>query len=359
MKVCVVGTGNVGSAYAAWLARAGCGVTLLKTTPAPSPHFDAVRARGGVLLRDLDGSETFAPLPLVTREPGDALGTALDAVVVATQTHAHEAVAALCAQNLRSAKLVLVTPGYLGSVYFRRALRGVADAVAEGESPAFDARIEEPGAVRIHFRNVRNALAFLPRSRRDAGLEVAERLVGTYRYSRESVLESALNNPNLILHTVGCVASAARIERAQGAFRMYEEGFTPGVWRAVERLDAERMRVLSAFGCAPIPYLSACQFRNGADLSGDSLETFRRYGRENGPSGPSSLDSRYLTEDVPVGLGLLRSLGRASGVATPLADALFELAGALLGRDFQPQARTLERLGFESADALRAFLREN
>ncbi|MBQ3823464.1 MAG: hypothetical protein II807_10535, partial [Thermoguttaceae bacterium] len=61
----------------------------------------------------------------------------------------------------------------------------------------------------------------------------------------------------------------------------------------------------------------------------------------------------------PVGLGLLRSLGRASGVATPLADALFELAGALLGSDFQPQARTLERLGFESADALRAFLREN
>ena len=62
------------------------------------------------------------------------------------------------------------------------------------------------------------------------------------------------------------------------------------------------------------------------------------------------MNTRYLYEDVPNGLGLLSSLGAALGIATPIADALISIGGALLGRDFRAEARTLEKLGVTLAD---------
>ncbi len=358
MKACVVGAGNVGCAIAAILAREGCDVTLLKTsTRGQNENFDVVERQKGLVLQYLDAEREFVPLRRVTKNFDAALGEELDLVFVATQTHAHRELAPRVAAALKSAKLLIVAPGYLGSVYFRRALQeDRVPIVAEGESPPYDARIEAPGFVRVCFKNVRNALSFLPTEARDEGLRIASSFVETYQYSRSNVLESALYNPNLVLHTIGTVLSASRIEYSQGEFWMYREAFTPSVWRVIETLDAEKNAVLEAFGLEPLPYLKACQFRNEQELGGDPMETFRGYAANGGPKCPGALDTRFLTEDVPNGLGLLASLGRAVGVPTPVAESLIAMSGALLGRNFQRDARTLESLGFSSLEELKEFV---
>ncbi len=61
--------------------------------------------------------------------------------------------------------------------------------------------------------------------------------------------------------------------------------------------------------------------------------------------GPTSVNSRYITEDVPQGLVLLESLGKALKINTPVATALIELASAALMRDLRCGGRTLEALG--------------
>lgn len=350
MNITVVGGGNSGCAHAAKLGKDGHEVRLLKTSHAMhDANFDQVASLGGLYLHDLNDSELFVPLHLVTRDPSVALEGA-EIILVLVQTLYHEQVARMIAPHVHGARMLLVIPGYMGSLYFERLLRGRVNVVGEGESTAYDARIIKEGHVKILFRNVRNALAFTDPARGAEGLALAGQLVDTYRYTRKHVMESALHNPNLIVHTVGAIMSAARIEYSQGEFWMYREGFTPAIWNVINKLDAEKMAVLTALQCEPIPYLNACLFRNEEDESADPLTVFQGYAATGGPKGPDSIETRYIYEDVPEGLGLLRSLGEALGIATPVCDALLTLGGALLNRDFCAYARSLSRLQISESD---------
>lgn len=64
--------------------------------------------------------------------------------------------------------------------------------------------------------------------------------------------------------------------------------------------------------------------------------------------GPQSVNSRYITEDVPQGLVLMESLGQVLDIPVPVCTALIELASASLKTDFRKDGRTLKRLGEEN-----------
>ncbi len=65
---------------------------------------------------------------------------------------------------------------------------------------------------------------------------------------------------------------------------------------------------------------------------------------------PASLDHKYITEDVPVGLIPMSALGAAASVPTPAIDALLETVRNMTGKDFAAEARTLDRLGLAGMD---------
>ena len=167
-------------------------------------------------------------------------------------------------------------------------------------------------------------------------------LVETYRYLRKNIAESALHNPNLIVHTVGTILSASRIEYSSGNFWMYKEAFTPSVWRVIRRLDDEKMNILEKFGCDRIPYLEACKFRNCEDITVDAYEVFKNYAETGSPKGPAIVKMRYVTEDVPMGLCLMQSLGDVLNVQTPICDALINLGETMTGMDFVSTGRSIE-----------------
>ena len=364
MIITIVGAGNSGCANAFVAAEAGHEVRILKTTKGigHDEHFETMRENGGLWGIDNtlsgkysdfthEGQRSFQKLAMVTRDIEAALDGA-DVVMIFIQTQYHEDLAKRIAQYFKSNQTVILVPGYLGSLYYRRYCEEVP-LFGEGESTANDARISEPGCVKIIFKNVRNALGFLPASRKEEGLEIARRIFPTYTDTRENIMATALHNPNLIVHTVGMYALKPMMDycakyHPDEVPGMYRDALgTDFAWAVVDLLDGEKMDVLEAYGCERIPYLDACKFRNEEDLSKDSRQVFEDY-KVITPPGPKSFEFRYITEDVPYGLVLLSSLGDAVDVPTPTCDHMIQVVNYIMGRDYYAEGLTLERLGLDS-----------
>ena len=118
---------------------------------------------------------------------------------------------------------------------------------------------------------------------------------------------------------------------------------------------AERVAVAAALG-ATVPNLADWFERTygvrGATLSETcQLLTTNSDGPYQATGTPKSFEHKYITEDVPVGLMPMSALGAACGVPTPMIDAVIALACGLTGKDFSPEARTLQRMGLDGRDA--------
>ena len=347
MIVTIIGAGNTGYSHACKLVENGHKVRLVKTSHAVHEEsFEEVLKNSGIYAIDNanNGNRFFAKLDLITRDAKEAIVDA-DVVMIMTQSLQHKSIAERISPYIRENQMVIVIPGNMGSIYFKMSCQVDNVIFAEGESTPYDARIVENGKVNILFKNVRNALAFLPASKTDQGLKICSELFDTYKYTRKNIIESALHNPNLVVHTIGTIMSASRIEYTKGEFWMYREAFSDSIWNIVEDLDKEKNDILELVGCERISYLDACKFRNEIDLSVDSLQVFKSYAQQGGPKGPSNINTRYLYEDVPMGLCLMSSIGKKFDIPTPICDSLINIASSLLKRKFWKEGRTLKKLG--------------
>ena len=178
-------------------------------------------------------------------------------------------------------------------------------------------------------------MGIYPESHKEKAKEVLEQLGYPFVYLN-SVIEAALHNPNLIVHTVGAIMSIPRIEKTKGDYCMYHEVFTPSVWRILEAIDNEKMDVMARLGCERISYVEACKYRNTLDDTRDAKEVFFWYASmPTRAKSPLVVDSRYISEDVPQGLVLLETLGTKFEIETPICTALINIASAALGRDLR------------------------
>lgn len=341
MKITVIGAGNAGTTIAADLSVKGHCVTLLKTSRRlHNENFDAICRTGTVQVEDLDGAYT-AKLHRVTTDMEQAMDGA-ELVIVYVQTNYHRDVIAKLAPYIRDGQTFLLEPGYLSTCYFlQNTTRDIT--VIEAESSPIDCRITAPGQTKVLFKNVLNPFGVYPKRRTAQAAAILDQLGWPYTLT-ENVVEAALHNPNLIVHTVGALFSIPRIEYSHGDYWMYREVFTPHIWNVVESLDREKMDVLEKLGCRRLPYVEACKLRNCADQDQDALSVFQDYAQNGSPSGPTVPDSRYITEDVPEGLVMLESLGQVLGVPTPTCTGLISCASAALNTDFRRHGRSCQTL---------------
>ena len=344
MRITIVGCGNAGLIHAAKIYEKGENeVCLLKTSQTNSAFFDKIVSDGGYRVHDLTnrGKDLFVRPALITREPEKAIQSS-EIVLIMTTTLQHEAVAKLIAPYVRDGQIIAMCPGYMGSLIFKQYIK--ANVVySEWETTAYNGRIVENEYVKITFYNPRNAISVLPVSKSQFVLDKFSRLFDNTNYLRKNILESAIHNPNMIVHTIGMTFSAARIEYSKGEYWMYREGFTDSIVNVINAFDRQKNEVLKVYGCEPLDYFEAAKWRNEENLDIDAMTSFRSFA-DSSNKGPMMLRHRYLLEDVPMGLGLFISLGEVAGVDTSIAKSVMTLSSALLGEDFNSQARTIQRL---------------
>ena len=347
MKITILGAGNMGCANAADLTLKGHEVTLVKTSHTMhNETFEYLKTHGNRITLWQEGEERSACIHEITTSL-DSIPEA-DLIYITTQTNVHEALIERIAPLLRDGQTVLITPGYFSTAYFLKHCPDKDLTIIEGESSTIDCRINDEGVVRVGFRNVRNPVGVYPTKNLPLVKDKLDSMQFHYVYL-DNVIEAALHNPNLIVHTVGAIMSIPRIEKTKGDYCMYWEVWTPSVYRILDGLDNEKMNVLEHFGCERLNYFDACKFRNSLDDSMDAKAVFEEYAASPyRAKGPTVVDSRYISEDVPQGLVMLEALSRHLGLETPVCTALIEIATAALGRDLRAEGRTLERLGEEN-----------
>lgn len=347
MKVAVVGAGNLGCAVSADLSLRGHEVTLIKTSHSVhDENFAYLQENNGHIILDEFGEIKSANIHHCTRD----LSLIKDAeiVIIGTQTNYHEELIQKIVPYLSDGQVLLINPGYLSTAYYLKYSQGKDITIVEGESSFIDGRLMSPGHFRVGFRNVRNPVGVFPNAKLNYAKEKLDALGFPLTYL-SSVVEAALHNPNMIVHTVGAIMSIPRIEKTNGDYCMYHEVFTPSVWNILEMLDKEKMDVLEKLGFERIPYVEACKFRNSLDDERDGKEVFFWYAAmPTRAKGPTVVDSRYISEDVPQGLVMLEALAKQLSIPTPITTSLIELATAALGRDMRAEGRSPEKLGEEN-----------
>ena len=345
MKVAVIGTGNVGIAVATDLSIKGHDVCLIKTSDYKSEIFDKLVSNGHSACLKENGVYT----PTIIREVTKDLGKASEAEVVflSIQSTFLEKLIERMAQYVKEDQVYVICCSYMSSFYFARYCRNVP-MIAETTGPYLEGRVEmsdpHDGLVfRVGCRLYKCPLSFFSPDGKGKAMEKLTELYDGYS-NDYSVVESALLNPNMVLHTVGSILSIPRIEITHGNFCMYREAYTHDNEATIEvmlALDEEKKNVLEALHQRPIDIMEAGGFRNG-------LSSFYQYSESSDRAiSPTSVHSRYITEDVSQGLVLLEDIAKHLDIKTPIATAMINIASAALQYDFRSHGRTRKHLGIE------------
>lgn len=356
--VAVLGAGSGGCATAADLSLRGYKVNLWNRT---YNRIAPILKSGGIELTGRVKEQGFAKLNKIAW--GDHIKEAIqDAaiIIVTVPAFGHKDVAARCAPYLRDGQIIVLNPGYLGSLEFAKTLRGMGVKkdikIAETSTLTYACRKLDLSKVDVIIATKFFLFSTFPGKNVKEVIGIFKRLYPS-AIQAINVLEACLNNPNPIVHPVGMLLNIGRIEHSEH-FYFYKEGVTPSVAKIIQAIDEERLALCKALGFRQISTKERL-IRGGYAEEGTIQEMYNKSVLGCIKS-PSSMQSRYITEDVPYGLVPWASLGNMLNVPTPTIESIIKLASVINNVNYYKEGRTVEKLGISglSAEGLNRFLAE-
>jgi opine dehydrogenase len=346
-KFAVLGAGHGGTAMAGHLSLMGFDVSLYNRS---SQRLGAIKAAGGLeIISDCGDAlpRGFAEINVVTTDPAEAI-EGRDILMVVLPATAHGFVAEQIAPHVADGQFVVLNPGRTGgALEVHRIIRNSGSkadvVVSEAQTFIYASRSMNPGQTKI-FR-IKNSIpvAALP-AHRTPEVVRALRTAFPQFVPGDNVMKTSLDNIGAIFHPAVTVLNAARIESTNGDFDYYTEGITPTMSLILEAMDTERVKVAEALGFRA---MSAREWLYVAyDAAGRTLHEAMRANRGyDGIKAPKTVYHRYISEDIPMSLVPIASLGRMVDVATPTIDSIILLGSTLHGVDYWAEGRTAETLG--------------
>lgn len=348
LPVAILGAGNGGMAFAAYLSLQGCEVRLYDCDAAVLAPVGVKRT---INLVDACGQRAVH-VPMVTDEPEQAVSGA-KLVMVVTPASAHAAVAASITPYLDEEAVVILNPGRTGgalevSKIFKEHFDRRIPVVAETQTLLFACRKTSGDCVAIKGRKQSVKVAALPASETSRVVSLLNEFFPEF-IPAKNVLETSLGNIGAVFHPTPTLLNAARIETTAGNFEYYTEGISRSVAGLLEKIDGERLAVARALNVPAISAVKWLQQAYGVPDCTNLYDAIQQNPAYRGIKAPDTINIRYITEDVPTGLVPLANLARKVGVATPVITMVINLACQMFKRDFWTEGRTLVKLGLEKA----------
>jgi opine dehydrogenase len=353
----ILGGGNTAFAVAANLTHLGHEVTLWEI-PLFEQTLDPIRGTQEISL--IGVAETGpARIHRLTTDISVAL-KASDLVFVIVPSYAHELFIESCVPHVTTDHTIVLMPGNLGSLAWAKSfgeLGAAMPVLAEVDTAPYVCRKTEPDTATIYGIVTALGLGVLPTDRTE---QVRARLDGLFPgvTTYPDVLACGLSAINPIVHPAGVLMNAGRIERSRGEFYFYDEGVTESVAKVIMKVDDERRAIGSALGYDLTPANEAFH-QAGFSPEGDLWAAINGSKMLTALRAPGSLDSRWLTEDIPFGLASWSVLGTQYGIETPTMDACVNIGSIVMGFDGWQAARGVSALGVKdlNQEQLKAYLK--
>ena len=353
-KIAVLGAGNGGCAAAADLTLRGYEVRLFSRS---EKTLVPLLQRGGIELVE-HGKEAFAQPKLLTTNIAEAVN-GVDLIITAISAVAHEYLAQSLASCLKDGQRILLNPGHTsGSLHFAHLLRQAGTKaevrLCETVTLTYICRMPAPARVEIYRRTTHLRCAAFPGK---YTTELVPEVSGVFPnvVVAVNVLETGFSNINAIMHPAGMLGNAGWIEKTGGDFLYYREGITPAIAAWIEDVDKERLAIVQQLGLEPFRFVDifhqAGLTSDEARASGSVYRAIHESEPNRTIKSPTTLDHRYIREDVGYGLVPMAEIGRLVGVKTPVIDALITLASVIGRLDYRKQGLTLEKMGLAGVSA--------
>lgn len=340
MKFCVIGAGNGGRAFAAYLSSKGHPVMLYNRS---YNRIADIKKKGGI--KSTGEIKGFFKIDRVTQRLDYAVEDA-DVILVVTPASAHKHIAQEIAPFLTKDQIILLNPGRtFGAVEFLKTIQDQIGSfpvfVAETQTLLFTSRQLKKNRVQILKIKNKVQLSAYPEKHTFFVYDTLKDIFPQLS-SADDYLNMTLTNIGMLIHPTLSVLNSGIMDIGK-KFKFYSEGATKRTCAVLEQLEFEINEIFQQLG---LKRYSFCKWANNSyGVKGrciyDSIQGIEAY---KDIYAPNKLNTRYFNEDVPTGLVPLKSIGDILEINTPIIESIITLSLVLNGIDFEQEGRTVQNL---------------
>ncbi len=342
----IIGGGNGGQSACGHLGILGVNVRLYDID---ENTVNIINEQGGI---NVSGKVNgFGKVEFATTDIGKAMKGA-DVVMVVAPALVHKIIAKNMAPHLEDNQIVFVHPGAtFGALEFRHIFdEQKVDKkiyICESMSLVYACRLSSPGNVSIFGIKENLLTAVLPANETNRVMPILNEAYETL-VPAKNVLKTSLENLNTAVHSGPTLLNTSLIE-SKHDWLYYCEGITPTIGKFAMGVDAERIEIGKAMDIE----LSGVMewYKTLYNVEGETLtDVVRSNEAYHGIKGQKTMETRYLLEDIPLGIIPMISIAEKFGVKVERMETIVKLAQFLLEKDLYKNARTMKSLGLENMD---------
>ncbi len=344
MRFCVIGAGNGGRAFAAYLSSEGYPVNLYNRS---YTRIYDIKKKGGIKAKGkLKG---FFPIDLITQNLNLAVKN-VDVILIVTPASAHKSIAKNIAHFLTNDQIILLNPGRIfGAVEFRSIIekeRGnLPIFIAETQTLLFTSRQLKKNEVQI--LTIKDSVSFSAFPEKHTFF-ISDTLRDVFPQMNpiDNYLQVTLNNMGMLLHPTLSLLNASAMDYGR-KFNFYAQGASTHTCEILEALQMEFRKIFEKLNLKQINFCEWVEKSYGFKANNiyNAIQKIEAY---KNIVAPKELITRYFTEDVPTGLVPMASLGEFLEISTPIIDSIINLSSILCGIDFRKEGRSIMNLNLAS-----------